>query len=390
MIGHPSTADLRDVYVGGIGIHEFGRFEKDFPAIGREAVAEAIDDAGVPYDQIEMALCSNVYLPMSSGLQVLEGMGRTGIPVSDLDASCAAGVVGMEFAQLLVGAGVFDVVLAFGVEKMPRGFMDPTNLYPDWMSYMGLSQNPQYWAMNAKRHMHDHGTTEEQIAKVAVKNHENSVDNPNAHYTEAFSLEEILESPLVCDPLRLLELCAPNEGAAAAIVCSEEICREYDVSSPVRIAASTHTTSSFPLSQAASFCTTPTENESVHRRTANLAYDQAGVTPADIDLAEVQDTDAFSEIEAYEELGFCEIGDGGRLIDAGVTERDGEIPVNVSGGLISKGEPLGASHLGQVHELVTQLRGDAGPRQVDGAEVGLGHVFGAYGQCGITILEAVE
>lgn len=389
MMAQPSTDGLRDVYVGGVGIHEFGRFDKSFQEIGGDAVEEALANAGIPYSRIEMALCSNVYLPMSSGMQVLERLGRTGISVSDLDAACAAGVIGVEFGQLLVGAGIFDVVLAFGVEKMPRGFMDPTNLYPDWMSYMGLSQNPQYWALNAKRHMQQHGTTEEQIAKVAVKNHENSVDNPNAHYTEAFALEEILESPVVCDPLRLYELCTPNEGAAAVVLCSEDVCREHDVEKPVRVRASTHTTAKFPVSQAASFCVSPTDNDSVHRRTAEAAYDLADVTPDQIDLAEVQDTDAFSEIEAYEELGFCDVGEGGRLIEEGVTERDGEMPVNVSGGLISKGEPLGASHLGQLHELVTQLRGEAGSRQINEARLGLAHVFGAYGQCGVTILESV-
>jgi acetyl-CoA acetyltransferase len=380
--------ELRDVYIGGVGIHEFGRFDKTFQEIGREAVDGAFADAGIPYSSAEMALCSNVYLPMSAGMQVLEQLGRTGIPVSDLDASCAAGVIGLEFGQFLIGTGGFDVVLAFGVEKMPRGFMDPTNIYPEWMSYMGLTQNPQYWALNARRHMHEHGTTEEQIAKVAVKNHRNSVDNPNAYYTDGMSLSEVMESPLVCDPLRLYELCAPNEGAAAAVLCSRDIVEEYGVDAPVKLRTSTHKTSKFPVSQVASYCTTPTEHPSVHRMTAEQAFEEVGIEANDIDLVEVQDTDAFSEIRAYEELGFCEVGEGGRLIDEGVTARDGALPVNVSGGLISKGEPIGASHLGQVHELVTQLRGEAGPRQVNNPSLGLAHVYGAYGQCGITILES--
>lgn len=381
------TGEQRDVLIGGVGIHEFGRFDKPFQIMGKEAVEEALSDAGLSIHDIEHGLCSNAYLPVSAGIQVLEQLGRTGIPISDVEAASASAVVGIEYGQYLVESGQADVVLAFGVEKSPRGFMDPTNIYPEWMCKMGLSQNPQYWAMNARRHMHEHGTTEEQIAKVAVKNHRNSTLNPNAHYNEEMTLEEVLNSRLVCDPIRLYELCAPNEGAAAVLLCSPEAIDEHNISDPVSLEACVHTTSEFPVNQVASYCTTPTDNESVHRQTADIAYDTVGISPDDIDIAEVQDTDAFCEIEAYEELRFCERGEGGAFIERGASEPDGELPVNVSGGLISKGEPIGASHLGQVHEVVLQLRGEAGPRQVDGVETGLAHVYGAHGQCGLTILQ---
>jgi acetyl-CoA acetyltransferase len=379
----------REAFIGGIGIHEFGRFEdKTFQEIGEEAVVEALDDANISITDVEIGFCSNTSLPTSAGLQVLSQLGRTRIPVTDLDAACAAGVLGLQLGKQLVNSGEYDIVLAFGVEKMPKGFIDPSETYTDWMTNMGLSQNPQYWALNARKHMHEHGTTEEHIAKVAVKNHANGVDNPNAYYQEEFSLEEVLNSQLVCDPLRLYELCSPNEGAAAAVVCSRDVVERFGIEQPVRIRSSVHQTSPFPVENAASYCTTPTDNPSVHRQAAEAAYEEAEVTPADLDIAEVQDTDAFSEIEAYEELGFCEPGEGTSLVDQGVTYRDGEFPVNVSGGLISKGEPLGASHLGQVHELVQQIRGAAGPRQVSNVTTGLAHVYGAYGQCGVTILGA--
>jgi acetyl-CoA acetyltransferase len=385
----PAAPDLpRDAFVGGVGIHEFGRFDKPFEAMGKEAVQEALEDAGLTIHDVEHGLCSNAYLPVSTGVQVLAQLGRTGIPVSDVDAASASAVVGVEYGRYLVSTGVADVVLAFGVEKSPSGFLDPTNIYPEWMCRMGLSQNPQYWAMNARRHMHEHGTTEEQIARVAVKNHRNSTDNPNAHYTQAMDVDEVLESRLVCDPIRLYELCAPNEGAAAAVICSRDAIEAHGVEDPVRIEACVHTTSQFPVNQVASYCTTPTDNESVHRQTADLAYEAAGVSPDDLDLAEVQDTDAFCEIEAYEELRFCDRGEGGAFVESGRADPDGELPVNVSGGLISKGEPIGASHLGQLHELALQLRGEAGSRQVPGAETGLAHVYGAHGQCGITVLRA--
>lgn len=379
--------NTRDVFIAGVGIHPFGRFDtKTFEEMGISAITSALSDAGMTVGDIEMGLCSNVYLPMSTGLQVMKRMGRTGIPISDLDASCAAGVLGLELGQSLIRSGEKDIVLAFGVEKMPRGFMDPTNIYPEWMSYMGLTQNPQYWALNARRHMYEYGTTEKQIATVAVKNHRNGSYNPNAHYNEEFTIDEVLQSKVVCDPLRLYEICSPNEGAAAAILCSRNTLDSLRVKQPILLRASVHKTAKFPVSQAASFCTTPTDNQSVHRDTAQAAYDTAEVEPESIDVAEVQDTDAFSEIEAYEELGFCGRGEGGKLVERGVTDRGGDIPVNPSGGLISKGEPVGASHLGQVHELVTQIRGDAGKRQIAEPSIGLAHVFGAYGQCGITIL----
>lgn len=376
-----------EAYIGGIGIHEFGRFEdKPFQAIGEEAVIEALEDANMSIRDVEIGFCSNTSLPTSAGLQVLSQLGRTGIPVTDLDAACAAGVLGLELGKQLVTSGEYDVVLAFGVEKMPKGFIDPSEAYTEWMTNLGLTQNPQYWALNARRHMHEHGTTEEHIAKVAVKNHANGVDNPNAYYRDEYTLEEILDSQLVCDPLRLYELCSPNEGAAAAVVCSGDVVEDFGIDQPVRIRSSVHQTSPFPVENAASFCTTPTDNPTVHRQAVEAAYEEADVTPADLDIAEVQDTDAFSEIEAYEELGFCERGEGPRLVEEGVTQPDGAFPVNVSGGLISKGEPLGASHLGQVHELVNQIRGTAGPRQVSNVSTGLAHVYGAYGQCGVTIL----
>jgi acetyl-CoA acetyltransferase len=385
------SADQRDAWIGGVGIHEFGRFDgKDFQEIGEEAVLEAIDDANISITDVDIGFCSNTSLPTSAGLQVLSRLGRTGIPVSDLDAACAAGVLGLQLGKQLVASGEHDVVLAFGVEKMPRGFIDPSETYTEWMTNLGLTQNPQYWALNARQHMHEHGTTEEHIAEVAVKNHANGADNPNAYYRDEYSVEEVLDSQLVCDPLRLYELCSPNEGAAAAIVCSRDVVEEYGIDAPVRIHSSVHQTSKFPVENAASFCTTPTGNPSVHRLAAETAYDEAGVTPDDLDIAEVQDTDAFSEIEAYEELGFCQPGEGPTLVEEGITYTNGSFPVNVSGGLISKGEPLGASHLGQVHELVQQIRGTAGTRQVSGVTTGLAHVYGAYGQCGVTILGAAD
>jgi acetyl-CoA C-acetyltransferase len=374
--------------IAGVGIHKFGRFDNShYSELGLKAVEMALEDADMDIKDIQAVFCSTVFLPMSVGVRVLNHFGRTGIPIVDVEAACAAGVTCLDLAQTAVKAGKYDAVLALGVEKMPRGFMNPELIFEKWQCQMGLSQNPAYWAMNAKRHMHDYGTTTEQIAKVAEKNHRNSVNNPYAMYQNEISLKDILNSPVINDPITLFMICAPNEGAAAAIVCNEKIAGKL-THKPVKIAACIHRVSQFPLTQVAAYCASPTDNPTVHALAAKDAYEEAGIGPEDLDFAEVQDTDAFCEIEAYEELGFCAKGKGGELIDQGVTEMGGKIPVNVSGGLISKGEPVGASHLGQIFELVKQIRGEAGARQVSNAKVGLAHVYGAHGHCGVCILKS--
>lgn len=373
--------------IAGVGIHKFGRFpSKSWADIAREAVEMSLRNANMKIADIQIAFCSNSFLNFSTvGVKVIETLGRTGISVIDVDAACAAGVASLKLAKLAVDSGQCDVALAFGVEKMPRGFMDPRILYPAWMAHMGLCQNPMYWAMNAKRHMHDYGTTIEQIAKVSVKNHENGTLNPFAMYQTSMTIEDVLNSPLVCDPIRLYMLCSPDEGAASVVVCSEKVANMY-TKKPIKILSCVHKVSKFPLLQVNSYCASPSGNPPATMLAAEEAYEIANTGPDAIDIAEVQDTDAFCEIEAYEHLGFCKIGEGGMLIEQGVTERNGKLPVNVSGGLISKGEPVGASHLGQINELVTQLRGEAGERQVPNIKTALAHVVGNLGHVGVTIL----
>ncbi|WP_210717820.1 thiolase family protein [Amycolatopsis acididurans] len=375
--------------VAGVGMHPFGRFEGVTPAqMGQLAVTRALADAGMRWADVDAAYFASMYLPATSGARTLKPLGATGIPISDVEAACASGGVALKQAILGLRAGEYDCVAVVGVEKMPRGFMDPAMIFEPWQIELGLSVNPSYWAMRASRHMHEYGTTETQIAKVAVKNHRNSVHNENAMYRKEFSLDEILASPLVCDPIRLLEICAPNEGAAAVILTRGDR-PAPDPRPEITIAGCAQVLAGFSadwrapmhsLSARADDAVPPTS------KAAEKAYAEAGIGPDDIDCFEVQDTDAFSELEAYEHLGLCRPGEGGRLIDEGVTDIGGPKPVNASGGLISKGEPVGASHLGQVVEIVRQLRGEARPRQVSGAATGLAHVLGAAGNCAVTIL----
>jgi acetyl-CoA acetyltransferase len=371
----------------GVGMTRFGRHPgTHFTQLAAEAIDEALRDANdMDFRDVQQAFCSRVYLPSATGARVMEVMGRTGIGCPDMEGACGAAVAGLSQAVMMVETGQVNVALAFGVEKMGRGFMPPDMLYDRWQCLQGLTQNPQYWALNAMRHMHDYGTTELQLAKVAAKAKRNGAKNPKALFQSEMTVEQILASPLVADPLRLYMLCSPDDGAAAAIVCSDKVAHRYS-SRPVEVAACVHTISQFPLLNASSFCATDAGNPSVFAMTSSRAYEHAGLGPEDLDLAEVQDTDSFSEIENCEQMGFCAVGEGGRMVDEGAFEIGGRLPVNPSGGLQSKGEPLGASHYGQIYEIVQQLRGNCGVRQVEDARVGLAQVFGAWGHCGVTIL----
>lgn len=382
---------MTEVVIIGVGIHPFGRFDKTAEEIGSYAAAEALKDAGLKWTDIQAAYLSRMYLPATSGARILRKLGGTSIPITDVEAACASGGAALRQAILSIKSGESDVTLVLGAEKMPRGFMDPRMIYADWQVEMGMSLNPSYWSMRAMRHMHEYGTTEEQIARIAYKNHKNSVHNPNAMYRKEFSMEEILNSRYVCDPIRLLEICAPDDGAAALVVCSAEYARKIGARKPIRIGACIHTIAQYSADFRcpADSMSAKIENLGPTEVTAAKAYEVAGLGASDVNCFEVQDTDAFCELEIYEELQLCPLGEGGRLIDEGVTDIGGKHPVNMSGGLISKGEPVGASHIGQIHELVTQLRGEAGPRQVEGAKVGLGHVLGAGGNCAVTILEKI-
>jgi acetyl-CoA C-acetyltransferase len=380
---------MREVAIIGTGIHKFGRFDnKTYLELGQEAAQMALRDANLEWKNIQMAYLSKMYLPATSGARILKPLGATGIPICDIEAACASGGMALSQAILGIQAGAFDLVMVLGTEKMPRGFMDPSMIYEKWQIQMGMDTNPSYWAMRARRHMHEYGTTDMHIAKVAHKNHKNSVHNPHSMYQKEFSIEQILASVLVCDPIRLLEICAPNEGAAAVILCAKEKAAQY-TRKPISVAACVPVNAYYdadfraPLDSVSATAKHPGPTEVASKK----AYEQSGIGPKEIHCFEVQDTDAFCEIEIYEQLGLCEEGGAGRLIDDGVTQIGGKYPVNMSGGLISKGEPIGASHLGQIFEIVLQLRGMAGQRQVPGANVGLAHVLGAGNNCAVTILK---
>jgi acetyl-CoA acetyltransferase len=372
------------VEVAGIGIHPFGRFEdRSVTDLGVTAVREALHDAGDP--QFQAAFCGTAYAGVAAGHKVLGAIGRTGVPIVDVEAGCASGGAALMLAAGAIRAGQYDCALVFGIEKMPRGIIR-SSFFEPWREEAGLAATPAYFALRAQRLMRESGVTKDHFAEVVVKNRAHGVDNPNAMFRAEVTAEQVLASRVVCEPLHLWMLCSPNEGAAAVVL---RAARVDDAGARVTLEAAalrSHLPGSVlseatPLSGLADDSVDPPSTLAVR-----AAYEEAGLGPADLDVVECQDTDAARELLSYEELGLCPKGDAGKWVAEGVTRLGGRLPVNPSGGLLSKGEPLGASALGQVVELVTQLRGAAGPRQVQDARVGLGHTVGRGANASVVIV----
>jgi acetyl-CoA acetyltransferase len=374
----------RTVEIAGIGIHPFGRFEdRTVTELGVTAVREALREAGDP--QFQAAFCGTAYAGVAAGHKVLGALGRTGVPIVDVEAGCASGGAALMLASAAIRAGQYDCALVFGIEKMPRGIIR-SSFFEPWREEAGLAATPAYFALRAQRLMRESGVTKDQLAEVVVKNRAHGVDNPNAMFRSEVTAEQVLASRLVCEPLHLWMLCSPNEGAAAVVLRAAPA---GGAGSGVTLEAAvlrSHLPGSVlsegtPLSGLADDDVEPPTTLA-----SRAAYEEAGVAPDDVNVLECQDTDAARELLSYEELGLCPKGDAGKWITEGVTRLGGRVPANPSGGLLSKGEPLGASALGQVVELVTQLRGQAGPRQVDGARVALGHTVGRGANASVVIL----
>jgi acetyl-CoA acetyltransferase len=378
---------FREVSVAGVGMSPFGKHTNvKLEDLARSPITEALRDAGVLRSDVQAAYCGNVYGSMGTGQKILKGLGMTGIPTLNVENACSSGSSAFREAWLAIASGLYDVALAFGVEKLTAlgGGTIPLG-EDDIESAQGVTM-PAVYAMRARRHMSEYGTTAEQLAKISVKNHANSVFNPKAQFQRAFSLEEVMGSRLIADPLTLLQCCPTGDGAAAAILVATEIAERFECD-PVKVRATVLKSGTF-----VGGFRDMTKSE-LSGTTALAAYEMAGVEPSDIDVAEVHDAFTVSELMYYEALGFCDAGDGGRLIDEGATNINGRIPVNPSGGLLSKGHPLGATGVAQIVEIVNQLRGRCGPRQVERPRLGMTHCTGGgvagfdHIACTIHILE---
>ena len=371
----------------------FGKFlERSLPDLGREAVWNAIEDAGIPPKDIQIAYVASslayqlTELKGTIGQHVLAASGFFGIPIINVENACSSGSTALRSACLEVASGNCDIALALGVEKL---FCDNTARSAEAMAsgtpYAKFGfMFPALYSMNLKKWMAKYAITQRQFAKVAVKNSKNGSLNPNAQFRKPLSIEEVLNSRVIAYPLTLYMCSTMGDGAAAVIVCSRRTARKYTAKPLIEVAACELVSGTVVLPDQ--------PHEPLETRAANLAYRKAGIGPGDVNVAEVHDGMAPAELMIYEELGLCKAGESGRMIDEGKTEISGPIPVNPSGGLAAKGHPVAATGLAQVAEIVWQLRGEAGDRQVRSPRVGLtenagGWVIDDNAACAVTILK---
>ncbi len=377
---------MSDVYVLGVDMIKFGRFpERTVPDLGAEAALLALDDAGLTIDNMEAFYCGNLGQANAMvGQRILQEIGQTGIPVVNCSNACATGATAFREAWTSVKAGLYDVVLAVGVEQMGTGLLGGAGggkgIPKEGL--LGSGTMPAVFAEAGMEHSRQYGTTFEQFAKISVKNHHHSTMNPKARYQIETPLDEVMNAEMISYPNTKL-MCSVNvDGAAAAVLVSEKKAKELGMGRTVRVKASVLTSDPYQERD----LVMPDVN-SCTRKAAKEAYEMAGLGAEDIDLVELHDCFATAEMLHYENLGLCKDGEAGRLIDEGEVELGGRIPVNVSGGLLSKGHPLGATGIANIYEVCTHLRGEAGERQVEGAKIGLTHVIGLGSACGIHILE---
>ena len=361
----------RKVAVIGVGLVPFDKYDDEaIEQIARPAVVAAMRDAGVVREQIDAAFVAHLYQGEVLGQRILKGLGFREIPVANVENACAGGSTAVREAFQAVANGQFEAVLVVGAEKMSRGFINFVS--PDLELTMGNIAPAQY-AMAGQRHMYEFGTPLQAFAQIAVKSRLHASLNPNARFRDTVSLDEVLSSRPIADPLTLLQCCRNGSGAASIVVASEDFIKYHCIERPVWIVGSGLGSWMFDNSQQ------DLTNFGATRVAAKAAYEEAGIGPEDIDIVELHDAFTVGELLHYEGLGLCGKGEGGAFALSGATQLGGHVPVNVSGGLLSKSHPLGATGVAQFCELVWQLRGDAMGRQVEGARIALAHSQGGTG-----------
>ena len=380
---------MTDVYVIGVDMIKFGRFpERTVPHLGAEAVLMALDDAGLTIQDMQALYCGNLGQANAMvGQRIMQQIGQTGVAVVNCSNACATGATAFREAWMSIKADQFDLVLAVGVEQMGKGLLGGIGGGKGipLEGLIGSGTMPAVFAEAGMEHTRKHGTSFEQFARISVKNHHHSTMNPKAMYQIETPLEDVMGAEMISYPNTKL-MCSVNvDGSAAAVLASEAKVRELGLMDrAVRVRASVLTSDPYTdrdlVMPDVNTCT---------RMAASQAYEQAGVGPEDISLVELHDCFATAEMLHYENLGLCGDGEAGRMIDDNEVGLGGRIPVNVSGGLLSKGHPLGATGIANMYEVCTHLRGEAGARQVEGARLGMTHVIGLGSACSIHILEKV-
>ncbi|MFJ3634869.1 lipid-transfer protein [Streptomyces sp. NPDC090112] len=384
-----------DVAVLGAGMHPWGKWGRSFVEYGRTAAREALADAGLDWADVGSVVGADTvrsgYPGYVAGATFARALGWQGARVTSVYAACASGAQAIGAARAQILAGLADVVLVVGADAAPKGFFAPAGGErpddPDWLRFRVLgATNPAYFALYARRRMALYGDTLEDFAQVKVKNAAAGRLNPYARYRKAVTAEEVAASAVVADPLRLLDICATSDGGAALVLSSMDFARARGVARPVRIRAVSTVTPTYPrtvpdLPDIATDSTTAGAPAAGSFRSAiaRAAYEEAGLGPADLSLAEVYDLSTALELEWYEDIGLCGEGEGAKLLREGATALGGRIPVNAGGGLGSFGEAVPAQAIAQVCELTWQLRGTAGERQVPGARAGITANQGLFG-----------
>ena len=382
-------ADCGRVFVIGVGMTDFKRCDTDVKELAQSAAKAALVDANVAYDKVEQAYCGYINGMSTLGQQSLYGIGMTGIPVFNVHNNCSTGSTALYLASNAVRSGMADCVLALGFEKMQKGALE--NQLPGLEKIAAETAKEQKAPIAARMfgdagrdHMKKYGTKAETFAQIAVKNHLHSVNNPRSQYREACTLQEVLESRMIHDPITLLQACPTSDGAAAAVVVSEAWLAKNPHSGAVEIVAMSLTTDRMD-----DFARGPIGmvGMGMCERAAKAVYEDSGLGPEDVQVIELHDCFSTAELIAYEGLGLCPEGEGEKLIADGATTYGGRWVVNPSGGLLSKGHPIGATGLAQCAELVWQLRGQAGQRQVPGVRAALQHNLGLGGACVVAMYQ---
>ncbi|MFI7154715.1 lipid-transfer protein [Nonomuraea sp. NPDC050022] len=376
-------------------MHPWGKQGRPFAEYGVAAAREALRDAGIAWTDVQFLVGAdtirNGYPGFVAGSTYAQALGWSGARIASCYAACASGAQAIDIARTRIMAGLCDVALVVGADATPKGFFKPVGGDrpddPDWLRFRLLgATNPAYFGLYARRRLALYGETTDDFAAVKVKNSLAGSLNPMARYRKVVTAEEVLASPMVADPLRLMDICATSDGGAALVLTSPEYARRLGVADPVRIAAVSTVTPTFPntVLELPNFATdssaaVPPPERPFRAAIAHAAYEEAGVGPGDVSFAEVYDLSTALELDWIEDVGLCPLGEAGKLLRAGDTALGGRVPVNPSGGLASFGEAIPAQAIAQVCELTRQLRGRAGERQVEGARVGLAANQGLFG-----------
>jgi acetyl-CoA acyltransferase len=389
----------RKVYVIGVGMTKFekpGSKAWDYPDMAKEAGTKALDDAAIPYSEVEQAVVGYVYGESTSGQRAVYQLGLTGVPVYNVNNNCSTGSTALFLGKQLVEGGLADCVLALGFEKMEKGSLGAK--YTDRINPMDRHINamvqmrgfeaappaPQIFGNAGREHMEKYGSTPLHFAKIGYKNHKHSVNNPYSQFQDEYSLEQILAAPMVHDPLTKLQCCPTSDGSAAAVLASEDFVKKHKLQDQsIEIlgqAMVTDTQDTFDSKSSIKLI-----GSDMTQLAANQVYEQTGLGPEDVDVIELHDCFSANELITYEALGLCPEGKAHTLVDEGAVTYGGRWVVNPSGGLISKGHPLGATGLAQCSELTWQLRGKADKRQVEGAKIALQHNIGLGGAVVVTM-----